>query len=617
MYISYIILFVMIVLMAVTCGLDIRKGRVREYGEVIHGIIVMLVVSVWEICINCVPILPYHGGVALSFGLIILLFAAGIKTAREMLAIEQEKQIAIASGQAKTKFLANMSHEIRTPINTIIGMNEMILRENQNEDIERYAKNVQNASELLLGLISDILDFSKIEAGKVNILETEYHLSTLLTDVLKGIQIKADSKKLDVCVHVEETLPSVLEGDEIRIRQILNNLLSNAVKYTHEGRVTLTVKGLREKEKFTLCMEVEDTGIGIKPEDTEKLFESFHRLEENKNRYIEGTGLGLNICRQLVELMGGNIEVRSEYGKGSCFIVKIPQKIKDETMIGKLEEAYQRDISAKEESKQRLYAPTAEILVVDDNEMNLAVVKELLRRTAVKLTLVQSGAECLEICRKNKFDLILMDHMMPEPDGIETLHMLREDAANLNRDTHVIVLTANAIAGMAEMYLEEGFSDYLSKPVNPDILENVIRRHLPEQKLEEVPEVKKETKALSVPEESPQKENAGILCIDKTLGLEYCRNNEEMYREMVKMYCMQGEKHHQSLSDYYAAKDWKNYKITVHAVKSTSLMIGAKAFSEKAGWLEAAASEADEEILLKETELFLTEYREMLEILGR
>lgn len=597
---SYVIIIIMVLAIAVTIILDIKRGYLEEYGEIAFGLIAMIIVSIWETYITFVPISPLYGGVALSIGLIILLITAGFKTARDMIALEQEKQIAIAAGDAKAKFIANMSHEIRTPINTIIGMNEMILRENHDDSVEEYAKNVQNASKLLLGLINDILDFSKIEAGKMDILEADYYLSKMLVDVIAGVQLKAESKKLEVLVHIEESLPSVLRGDEIKIRQIINNLLSNAVKYTKQGTITLAVKGIRNQENFVLCLSVEDSGIGIKPEDLDKLFDSFQRLEEKKNRYIEGTGLGLNITKQLVELMGGSIAVKSEYGKGSCFTVQVPQQIKDATVIGKLEDAYKRDLSVKADLETVIYAPTAEILVVDDNEMNLAVVKALLKRTGIKLTLALGGMECLELCRDNKYDLILMDHMMPEPDGIETLHILREDEHSLNRNTDVIVLTANAIASAAEKYMQEGFVDYLSKPIVVEKLEGMLLKYIPDDKLEVKADISIEDIASY---------------IDKKVAMEYCANSEEMYQEMVDAYCLQGQKNLQKLSEYYEAHDWENYRIIVHAIKSTSLVIGAVALSEKAKVLENAAKEKNEEILLKEAEGLYQEYETIIRLI--
>jgi len=591
MVVSYGLIIVTVIVITITIIIDIKDGRLREYGEIIYGFIAMIAVTIWETYLTFVPEANIMGGVALSFGLIILLFMAGLKTAREMLAIEREKQMAIVASEAKANFLANMSHEIRTPINTIIGMNEMILRENQDEKLDEYAKSVHNAGKLLLGLINDILDFSKIEAGKMDIVEVDYHLSKMLTDVINGIRIKAEQKKLLMKVEVEESLPSVLHGDEIRIRQILNNLLSNAVKYTKKGAVTLHVSSKRSGEEFILSISVTDTGMGIRTEDLDKLFSSFQRLEENKNRYIEGTGLGLSITRQLVEMMDGTIEVKSKHGKGSCFTVKIPQRIIDDTAIGNLEDAYQRDNTDSETAQTKLYAPTAQILVVDDNEMNLAVAEALLKRTGVRLTKARGGNECLTLCRQTKYDLVLMDHMMPKPDGIETLHILRADKKSLNCDTKVIVLTANAISGMAEMYIGEGFSDYLTKPIVAADLEKMIYKHLPKNKVNV----------------------EDISYIDKQVGLAYCGNEEEIYREMLKTYYAQGKEYREKLSAYYIARDWENYRIIVHALKSTSLMIGATAFSERAKYLEMAAKEGKEEILLTESEEFLVQYDMLLE----
>ncbi|MBP3568279.1 MAG: response regulator [Lachnospiraceae bacterium] len=608
--VAYGCIVVMILIMAITIVLDIVRGKLQEYGEVAIGIVAMIIVTAWEVYTNFVPEVAIHGGVLLSFGLLVLLVTAIFKTAREMLAVEKEKQMAIAAGNAKTQFLANMSHEIRTPINTIIGMNEMILREGQDDIVREYAQNVENASNLLLGLINDILDFSKIEAGKLDIVEAEYHLSKMLADIVKGIQIKVDSKRLKLNVNIEESLPAILKGDEIRIRQILNNLLSNAVKYTKEGSVTFAVKGIYSQDEFILHLSVEDTGMGIKPEDMERLFRSFQRLEEQKNRYIEGTGLGLNITKRLTEMMGGNIEVTSEYGKGSCFTVKIPQQVIDASPLGKLDQAYQRDSFSRENVESRLYAPTAEILVVDDNEMNLLVAKSLLKRTGIQLTLAQGGRECLKLSRNHKFDLILMDHMMPEPDGIETLHFLRKDEGNPNRNTKVVVLTANAISGMAEMYRNEGFTDYLSKPIVAQQLEEMICKYLPEEKVEKRLEEKQTEEKTT--EETEKKEST---IIDRNAGLSYCDGDEEMYREMIRSFCAQGEKYVSELEKYFSERDWKNYRIIVHSLKSTALVIGANNFSEHAKKMELAAKENKETLLLAEGEKFITEYVELLKLL--
>lgn len=471
---SHIIILALIVTMGVTAVLDIVRGHVREYREVAVGFAILMVAGVFEIALTYM-VDTVVNGISLCVGLVILLFSAGLKSIRDLLNVEKEKQMAIAMSQSKAKFLANMSHEIRTPINTVIGMNEMILRENKDETIDEYATNIKHASQMLLGLINDVLDFSKIEAGKLEIVEDKYSLATMLNDVILWNEERANQKNLEIKLDIDETLPAVLKGDELRIKQILNNLLSNAIKYTDTGSVEFSVQGIRDEKGFALLMSVADTGKGIKKEDLERLFDSFQRLELNKNRYIEGSGLGLNITKQLVDCMNGTIEVQSVYGEGSCFTVEIPQEIIDVTAMGKLGEKQQPAVEAP---PQEFCYPDAKVLVVDDNKMNLKVVEALLKRSKIQLDFATGGNECFGMTKEKKYDLILMDHMMPEPDGIQTLHMIREDKDNVNRDTAVIVLTANAIEGMREMYLAEGFNNFLSKPINLEELEKMLGEYL-------------------------------------------------------------------------------------------------------------------------------------------
>ncbi len=472
---SHMIILALIITMGVTIVLDIKNGYVREYREVAIGFGVLMAAGVGEIALTYIVDAKFNG-IALCVGLVLLLVTAGLKFVRDIFNIEKEKQLAVAAGENKAKFLANMSHEIRTPINTVIGMNEMILRENKDEVIEEYAYNIKRASEMLLSLINDVLDFSKMEAGKLQLVENDYYLSTMLNDAVMGIRNRVQQKNLELKLEIDEKMPSVLKGDEIRIKQILNNLMSNAVKYTERGSITFSAKGVSDESGFSLIMSVKDTGMGIKKEDMEKLFDSFQRLELSKNRYIEGTGLGLNITQQLVSIMNGTIEVQSEYGKGSCFTVTIPQQIVDSAAMGSLEQKRRYKRMEKESSQDILHIPEAEILVVDDNKMNLVIIRELLKRSEARLEFAQSGTECLQKTKEKKYDLILMDHMMPEPDGIQTLHFIREDGSNINRETPIVVLTANALDGMKEQYIKEGFADYLAKPIEADKLEQVLGR---------------------------------------------------------------------------------------------------------------------------------------------
>lgn len=477
MMIDYIVIVVALIVGGGTILVDLKKRRVNEYREVAIGFSGIILAGFWEVYLVYFP--GPAGGLGLCIALCFLLVMASIKTGRDIQLIEKEKQRAIATGEAKSQFLAQMSHEIRTPINTIIGMNEMILRENRDETIKEYACDIESTSKLLLGLINDVLDFSKIDAGKLEITKRQFSLTRVLNSAVQELKLKAENKGLHVEVRIDSTLPKTLLGDEIRIRQILANLISNAVKYTMEGTVTFTVGKTGAEEGFELCFSVADTGIGIQKEDIGSLFESFRRVEEDRNRHIEGTGLGLAITKQLVDLMDGSISIESEYGKGSCFSVRLPLEIVEETLPAE-ETAAVIEKETKETTKESepLYAPEAVVLAVDDNDMNLKVVQFLLKRTGIKVDTASGGKECLEQCRRKKYDLILMDHMMPELDGIETFHLLRSEPDNPNCDTKVIMLTANAITGSEEQYQKEGFADYLSKPLIAADLEAMLKRHL-------------------------------------------------------------------------------------------------------------------------------------------
>lgn len=390
-----------------------------------------------------------------------------------------EKEI----GDAKSSFLANMSHEIRTPINAVLGMNEMILRESKEDSIREYAYTIESSGNMLLSIINDILDYSKLENGKLSIVETDYCLSSLLNDVLAINRIRAEKKQLELKLICPEDTYEHLRGDDVRIKQILSNFLTNAIKYTEKGTVTLYANTRRvDDNNAELYIGVEDTGIGIKDEDKIRLFESFSRLEKERNRSIEGTGLGLVIAKNLVDLMGGTISFESEYGKGSLFEIRIIQHLNSENHIGDIEKRQEKLLEPKKEYKESFTAKEATVLAVDDISTNLVVLKHLLKKTEVSITSVKSGMEAIQSFEKNSFDLVLLDHMMPEMDGVETLKRLRENGVNVP----IIALTANALSDSKEFYLEAGFDDYLSKPIQSSELESVLVKWLPKDKIKSV-----------------------------------------------------------------------------------------------------------------------------------
>ena len=392
----------------------------------------------------------------------------------------QQKQEIEELNQAQNRFFSSMSHEIRTPINTIIGLNEMILRETTSDEIAADAKDIQTASKMLLALINDILDMSKMESGKMDIVPVSYNVGDMLSEIVNMIWVRTKEKGLEFHIDIDQKMPSQLLGDEVRIKQILVNVLNNAVKYTTEGAVTLSIQCRRQEHGHAqIVYSVTDTGMGIKKENIPYLFNAFKRVDEEKNRHIEGTGLGLSIVKQLVDLMGGDVSVNSIYTKGTTFIITLPQEIDAEEEIGDIDIEARHAINARKYYRRSFEAPRARILIVDDNDANLMVEEKLLRDTKVQTETACSGAECLQKTLHNRYDVILMDHLMPEMDGIMCLHEIRRQAGGLNPETPVVVLTANAGAENQRLYRREGFDGYLTKPVTGGQLETELLKHLP------------------------------------------------------------------------------------------------------------------------------------------
>lgn len=404
---------------------------------------------------------------------------------RERQIAEQQKREVEQMARSKDTFFANMSHEIRTPINTIIGLNEMILRDDISDEIAENAINIQNASKMLLTTINDILDLSKLESGKMDIVPTQYEISSMFSDLVNLVWIRAHQKDLEFKVDIDPEIPSMLYGDEVRIKQVVTNLLTNAVKYTDTGSVTLTAKCERiAADQILLRISVQDTGMGIRKESLDDLFNSFKRVDESDNRNIEGTGLGLSISKQLMEMMGGKITVDSVYHQGSTFTIELKQRIVNVRPIGAINFAAQKQLNQRARYRQTFIAPDARILVVDDNAMNLMVAVKLLRDTKVQVDTAESGKEALKKTAESAYHLILMDHMMPEMDGAATLRALRSQSKGFCQKTPVIALTANVMSDAEQVYRNMGFDGYLAKPISTSLLEAGLLQYLPHELIE-------------------------------------------------------------------------------------------------------------------------------------
>ncbi len=523
-----------------------------------------------------------------------------------------EKVTADKANKAKSDFLADMSHEIRTPINAILGMNEMILRESGEDETLEYARNIRTSGRNLLQLINSILDFSKIEDGKMEISPVRYSIDSVITYLINSVRERAASKGLELICDIDPALPSELFGDDVRIEQVIVNLLTNAVKYTHEGSVTLT---FREKERengnVLIYVEVADTGIGIKDSDMDRLFESFERLDMGKNRNIEGTGLGIAITTKLLELMSSELSVESEYGKGSAFSFELWQKIENDKPLGEFKmtgpEAHHGGTY-----RESFHAQNARILIVDDTHMNIMVVEKLLKKTGVTIDSALSGKEAVRLCDENAYDVILLDQRMPEMDGTETLKAIRALHDNKNSDTPVICLTADAIRGAKERYIAEGFTDYLTKPVEGADLENMLYEYLPADKVTsgDIETDDEREPYMNDADQRPYDElkKAGF---DTDAGLGFCNNDPELYTAVLEEFAKEYENKKAKLSDYYNSLNWDDYSIIIHSVKSSAKTIGAMQLSEAAARLEAASKEKKEDVVIAGHDEAMRMYKEV------
>ena len=529
-----------------------------------------------------------------------------------------EKASADASNKAKGEFLAQMSHEIRTPINAVLGMNEMIFRESEEPKIIEYSGHIRTAGRNLLSIINSILDFSKIEDGKMEIIPVQYDTASVIHNLINTVAQRASDKGLKLTADIDQTLPASMIGDDIRLTQIITNLLTNAVKYTERGSVRLTMKNAgTENDSVRLFVEVQDTGIGIREEDREKLFESFSRLDQQINHHIEGTGLGMAIVTALLSMMDSELHLESKYGEGSSFSFTVVQKIAGNDLLGDFNKRFTRT--------QQQNVPDAlpkwhgaRVLVTDDNEVNLYVAENLLRLFGIKPELASSGRETVELMRKNSYHILLLDHMMPDMDGVETLHQLRDAA--LTAHTSVIALTANAVSGARETYFSMGFDDYLSKPIEMDKLEAILKKHLPAE-LAEQPASSPEGESLiefvdedgSVSEfsdadevfefmpETEQTDQAPapvLYALEQTGirindGIMYCGNDAAFYLKILNEFLESIGRRCEELEQAFKDEDFKSYATYVHALKSSMRTLGIPELPDTAQELENAAKTGD------------------------
>ena len=544
---------------------------------------------------------------AVSAGLIILLIFNFVILMIYNRKLSEAALEANQANDAKSYFLSTMSHDIRTPMNAILGLNEMVLRESRDDNIIGYSESIRTAGNTLLGLINDILDFSKIEAGRMEMINVDYSFVSVLNDLVNMVQKKAEEKGLAFNIDIDREIPSILNGDEIRIKQVITNILSNAVKYTKEGSVTFSVgyeKIPDRPDSIILKISVADTGIGIKPEDMDKLFKAFERIEEKRNRNIEGTGLGMTIAQSFLAMMDSHLQVESTYGKGSTFSFDLEQKVVKWDPIGDYENAFRLSLSERRNYREKFTAPHARLLVVDDTPVNLTVFTSLLSRTGIQIDTAMDGDGAVSMYKQKHYDVIFLDHMMPDKDGIETLAEMKALKDTPNNGTPIICLTANAISGMRETFMKAGFDDYITKPIDPDRLEGMLLHYLPKGKI-----------ALASDDNTDEDYALPDFLfhlseIDVGSGLAHC-GSAKSYMTTLKMYLDTAEKNADEIEKLRIAGDIKNITIKVHALKSTSRVIGALELGEFAAEMEKAGDLGDTETLDAKLPDLIAQYRKL------
>ena len=603
--------------------LDSGEAVIMICLEIAAYIMNAVFVSVYPHSVEAIMPAPANGFapviiVAISLGVLCLLYTYSYR--RQQIRLDSAIAEANSANDAKSSFLNNMSHEIRTPMNSILGMNEMILREEDRPEIKEYALVIQRSGRALLGIINDVLDFSKLQDKKMEIVPVRYDLSSLLNDMVNIAAEQAKKKSLTFTVNVNKEIPRILDGDEYHIRQVMLNILNNAIKYTERGGVTVTV-GYETIDNYNIMLKfsVTDTGIGIRAEDLEYIFQPFEHIEASRKFSADGSGLGLSIVQKLLQLMGSELKVESVFHKGSTFSFEVQQAVIKWEPLGDYERAF--STAAAHQSKtftQSFTAPDAKVLVVDDADVNLLVFANLLKKTKIKIDTASSGVEMLQMVRMNHYDMIFLDHRMPGMDGIEAFHNMKKMTDGLNYNTPVVALTANAVLGARQLYIDEGFSDYISKPVDTVRLEQVLLEYLPSDLVirktadsqdEDTDKAQvQDTAALPeapAEEVSPYKNIPGI---DYDAAVTNC-GSEDTFIQALEIFYNSLDKKADEIEGFEREKDIKNYTIKVHALKSAARLVGALKLSEDAKYLEACGDKNDVHEIEMKTPALLSQYR--------
>ncbi len=522
--------------------------------------------------------------------------------------IKQVREQAERANAAKSEFLANMSHEIRTPMNAIVGLSDIIMEESRGRKVYGYACDIKSASQNLLAIINDILDLSKVEAGKMELVPVDYYVKRLVGEVMNIMDIAASQHGLLLKCEYDTSIPSVYQGDEGRIKQILINLLNNAVKFTKEGYVRLSVRGCPSGEPGVenLIFSVEDTGCGIRQEDLERIFQVFSQVDSKKQKGVEGTGLGLSITKRFVQLMKGSIEVESVYGKGSVFTVTLPQKIVDSRTLAEVDE---HQVTKPQEETETFVVRNYKVLVVDDNLINRKVAVGFLKNYGFELSEAASGPEAIEMVKKTKFNLIFMDHMMPEMDGVEAVKHIRQECGVNGRTPVIIALTANAMNGVREIFLKNGFQDFIAKPLDRGRLNKVLSDWIPNA----YKSVKKTDNGEAERLVHIEYEDIRIPGIDVEEARKHHSGDAKDFLELLQLYCMDGKRKRKQLEELATREDYHSYLIEVHGLKSASANVGAIELANQAREQEEAAARGDRAFIQMHSEELFSCYGRLLE----